>query len=780
MKEKEVPKMSLTYGIIALISLCMVGVCVFADKKRDVWLLFVFVSVSICNLGYFMISVSPSLGSALNSNRIAYLGSVFLPFFMMMMVLRFCGMRRTKPLLITLVILGVVMLGITTSPGILPVYYSTVDIEIADGATKLVREYGPLHALYYVYLIGYMFSMAGVTIYAIAKRKIKTHLHTVLLLCTVFCNILIWLVEQFLPRGFEWLSVSYILTECLILANYRSMQKQGLMSKEGRTLSYTINVLLSIFLLLFANYVRVITMGTSPAMYVISHIVVLMIYLGILVSWGISIYDRIVNREIRRHLIILVALMMFWMLMRTLRLTVFYLVFPIGQWCWYAYYISMILIPQICLFAAKYIGKPEDYRLSKKWSWMYVPSIILILGILTNDLHQLAFRFHLGYEIGWDDYQRTYLYYAAVVWIFSCIAIMIWELIKKCRIPGAHKTVWLPIAMLGIGVVYSVLYALDSDIFGFIEMTAALCFTVVAIWESAIKTGLVQSNTHYDELLKFSGLGVAVVDNDYTVYYRSDDALSLTVEQMKETENGYVMLDGGIRLSGSDIRGGHTLWQEDLSELLDVLDELKELRTELEGSNAVSMQNYRMDKQIRALAEKNRLHDELHKQTARQIDLLDVWLKKLSKTNGPKEKKDLLRRVVVVGAYLKRRNNLILVNEQDGIIKEAELNLSIKEMMKNLQLAGVNCASSVQFEKDLPADVAMKLFDFYEYVVENAFDGLSYLLARFFYRDEHFYACIDAVCSLDLTRLQTEQISVSVSDENNYTLSLKLEGGVGK
>ena len=53
MKEKEVPKMSLTYGIIALISLCMVGVCVLADKKRDIWLLLVFVSVSICNLGYF-------------------------------------------------------------------------------------------------------------------------------------------------------------------------------------------------------------------------------------------------------------------------------------------------------------------------------------------------------------------------------------------------------------------------------------------------------------------------------------------------------------------------------------------------------------------------------------------------------------------------------------------------------------------------------------------------------------------------------------------------------
>ncbi len=771
--------MSLAYGIIALMSLCMVGVCVAADKKRDVWLLLVFVSVSICNLGYFMLSVSQSLASALNSNRLSYLGSVFLPFFMLMMVLRLCGMKRPKPLTITLGAIGIVMLGITTSPGILPIYYSAVDIEIADGATKLVREYGPLHLLYYVYLIGYMFSMVGVAIYAIAK-KIQSSLHTALLLCTVFCNILIWLVEQFLPRGFEWLSVSYILTECLILAIYRSMQKRGLMREEGRTLSYTINVLLTIFLLLFANFVRVITMDTSPAMYVISHIVVLMIYIGILVFWGISVYDRIVNKVIRRHLIILVVLMMFWMLMRTLRHTVFLHVYPLGMWCWYAYYVSMILIPQLCLFATKHIGKPEDFRIPKKWHLMYIPSLLIIAGILTNDLHQLAFYFHKGYKAGWDVYQRGVLYYIATAWIFACIALMIAQLLKRCRVPETHKTIWLPIAMLGIGVAYTIFYTLDSDIFSFIEMTAALCFTVVAIWESCIKTGLVQSNTHYDELLKFSGLGVAVVDSAYTVHYRSDDALLLTAEQMKETENGHVMLDGGIRLSGSEIRGGHTLWQEDLSELLDVLDELKELRTELEGSNAVSMQNYRVNKKIRTLAEKNRLHDELHKQTAHQINLLNDWLKKLTETDDPKEKRELLRRIVVVGAYLKRRNNLILVKEQDGVIKEEELNLSLKEMMKNLLLAGVNCACSVQFENDLPAGVAMKLLDFYEYVAENAFDGLSYLLARFFHRDNCYYACIDAVCSLDLTTLQTEEISVSESDENCYTLSLKVEGGDGR
>jgi hypothetical protein len=240
------------------------------------------------------------------------------------------------------------------------------------------------------------------------------------------------------------------------------------------------------------------------------------------------------------------------------------------------------------------------------------------------------------------------------------------------------------------------------------------------------------------------------------------------------------MLDGGIRVSGSGIKGGYTIYQEDISELLEILDELKELREELQDSNAVSMQNYQIDKRIRALAEKNRLHDELHRQTAKQINLLNDWLTKLSETEDADEKRELLRRIVVAGAYLKRRNNLVLVSEQDGFIKEEELNLSIKEMMKNLQIAGVSCAASVQFERDIPSNVVMQLFDFYEYVVENAFDGLTYLLARFFSRDDSFYCCVDAVCNLDLTVLATETVSVSVTDENYYTLSFKAEGGDGK
>lgn len=768
--------MALVYGIIALISLTMVGVCVAVDKKRDAWLLLLFVSVSICNLGYFMLSVSRDLSAALNSNRCAYAGSVFLPFFMLMMILRFCGIPKRKPLVVILLVIGFFILGITSTPGILRIYYSKVDIVIENGTTRLLREYGPLHKIYYVYLISYMLAMIGIVFYSMIRKKIHSHFHTVLLLCAVCCNIAIWLVEQLIPRGFEMLSISYILSEGFILAIYRSMQRQGYLNSKDAAFSYTIDVLMAVYLLIFANFVRIVTKETTPMLYIVSQVVILMIYIGILVYWGVSVYQRIVNPSIRRYLMALVGLMMFWMLLRTLRTTVFLHVYPIGQWCWYAYYIPMILIPQFCLFAAKYIGKPEEYRLPGTWYFMFIPSLILILGIVTNDIHQWAFRFYQGYEAGWDIYQRSFLYYAAVLWIVSCLVIMITIAIKGCHIPGMHKTIWPPIAMIGLGGGYTILYILNMDLFGFIEMTAALCFIVIGIWESCIKTGLVQSNTHYGELMKYSGLGVAIVDDDGNVHYKSEDARPLSKLQMKEAADQSLMIGHGVRVSSSEIRGGYTLWQEDLSELIRVLDELKEIREDLKDSNSVSMQNYQMDKQARILAETNRLHDELAKQTAPQIDLLNQWLQRISDTSDAAEKKELLRRIVVVGAYLKRRNNMFLISEQDPMltIRARELELSFQEMIKNLQLVGIQCACLVQIGQELPADAAMKLFDFYEYVVENAWDGLHSLLARCFFREGKYHICIDVVSDRDLQKLQSAGIEVSTSDEGCYTVSCKI------
>lgn len=769
--------MTVIYGIIAIISLCMVGTCVAVDKKQDLWVLMVFVSVSLCNLGYFMLSVSNDLEGALNANRIIYLGSVFLPFFMLMMVLKICRIKYNHFLIIALLLIGIVMLGITTSPGVFTIYYSSVDIVYVNNATILVREYGPLHILYYIYLFGYMFMMIIVTIYSIFKKKILSFFHTVLLLCTVFCNLIIWFVEQFLPRGFEWLSLSYIITECFLLIIHQSLYTYTKTDLHKKNKSYTVNVLLSIYLLIFANFVRLVTMYSNSVIYVISHIIVLFIYLGILIFWGFSVIERILNRKIKIYLIVLVGLMMFWMLMRTLRLTVFYHVFPIGQWCWYAYYIGMILIPQLCFFASKYLGKPEDYCLPKKWYWMYAPSLVLIFGILTNDFHQKAFHFYLGYEAGWSIYRHGILYYLAVLWIFVCITLMIIQILKNCRVSSTKKLIWLPIGMLSLGLLYSILYSINIQIFGFIEMTAALCFILVAIWESSIKTGLIPSNTYYDALLEYSGVGVTIINNKDEVQYYSKDSFPLTQEQIKATIHQPLILNSGLRISRFNIRGGYALWQEDLTVLLELLSELQVVYEELKDEVSLNMQNYQIEKRLYTLIERNRLNDKMNQETIKQIDELNQYLSSFVDAKDVNLKKYYLKRIVLVGSYIKRRNNLFLISEQNEMISVEEFNLSVNEVLKNLQFSEMDCACSIQLESQVKNDIIINMFDYFYYILDKVSLLSERILIRFFRRNHIYYVCVDAISRSNLTNISIQNVDVYSSDDNEYTFVYQCQRG---
>lgn len=225
--------MSIAYGILCVISLVLIGVCLAVDRKKDICLLLLFVSVFVCNLGQFLISIAPSLSFALNANRVAYLGQVFLPLLLMKMILNLCNVNYKKWLLTVLTLISIAVLFVTLTPGILTCYYNNVSIEVIDGVTKLVRDYGPLHLLYYIYLFAYFALMLGIIIYATDKQKITSKLHTTFLLSAVLCSIIIWFAEQMLPRGFEFLTVSYIISELFILLLYGILQEYGIRGENG-------------------------------------------------------------------------------------------------------------------------------------------------------------------------------------------------------------------------------------------------------------------------------------------------------------------------------------------------------------------------------------------------------------------------------------------------------------------------------------------------------------------------------------------------------------------
>ena len=216
--------MSTVYGVAMAVSLLMIGIYYYVDRKHDKWLLLLFVSVAVCDFGYFLLSLSKTLDAALWANRIAYLGNVFLPFSLLMMIMALSRFIYPKWLPKVLAAVNTIMFLIAASGGFLPIYYKDVSLGFADGYPVLIKEYGPLHPVYKVFLFAYFVAMVAVIAHTAVKKTVVSSKHTVFLAFLVIGNIAIWLVENMIHSSFEFLSISYIVTEGMILFLYSILQ----------------------------------------------------------------------------------------------------------------------------------------------------------------------------------------------------------------------------------------------------------------------------------------------------------------------------------------------------------------------------------------------------------------------------------------------------------------------------------------------------------------------------------------------------------------------------
>lgn len=237
---------SFIYGICAVLSLLLAGGYCALVRKKENWLIWLYFSVFIANLGYFTLSISTTLEEALLANRLAYLGCVFLPLFMLMTIVKVCHLSVSKIFMWILIGISAVVFLVAASQGYLDLYYREVSLVFVNGAAKLVKAYGPLHALYYVYLFAYFALMIGVISYAVAEKKVDSGKHAGLLAVVVLLNIAIWLVEQLINWDFEFLAVSYIASELLLLFLYGMIQDYEAIAEQkdkGSLLSENIAVL---------------------------------------------------------------------------------------------------------------------------------------------------------------------------------------------------------------------------------------------------------------------------------------------------------------------------------------------------------------------------------------------------------------------------------------------------------------------------------------------------------------------------------------------------------
>ena len=156
-----------------------------------------------------------------------------------------------------------------------------------------------------------------------------------------------------------------------------------------------------------------------------------LLYLSLFAGWGISLYNRTVHPQVRRLLLNVDLLMLFWILVRTLR---FQLNTPpeMDRMLWYLYYAPMLGIPVLCVQLVLTVDRSERYRLSAWARMLWLPSAVLLELVLTNDLHQQVFRLQQPWN---ENYQYGWLFGLVVGWIVICILLAFGIIAHKSRKP---------------------------------------------------------------------------------------------------------------------------------------------------------------------------------------------------------------------------------------------------------------------------------------------------------------------------------------------------------
>lgn len=94
----------------------------------------------------------------------------------------------------------------------------------------------------------------------------------------------------------------------------------------------------------------------------------------------------------------------------------------------------------------------------------------------------------------------------------------------------------------------------------------------------------------------------------------------------------------------------------------------------------------------------------------------------------PEKARELMAKICVLGCYIKRRGNLLLLGEENKQIPAAELENCIRESLDNLRLGGVFTLLDSHCDGTLPVADVVAIYDFYENVAERLLDKATAFL----------------------------------------------------
>lgn len=483
------------------------------------------------------------------------------------------------------------------------------------------------------------------------------------------------------------------------------------------------------------------------------------LYLLLFTLWGFSLDRRIIQRQALHCLRLTAALMLLWLILRTLKYSVV-TGLAAGRYIWYLYYLPMLFLPLLGVYIALSMGKSEDYRLSRGTGMLSIIPAALFLLVITNDLHQQVFAFKSGVPglpvSGTYSYRP--LYFICLGWMVVCMAFSLVCLFRKSRIPSGEGKRITPFVLGCAMLLYSILYlsGIPAVRWWFGDMNVMFCLLYAAIYESCIRCRMIPSNTGYVELFEASTLAACIADRSGRIVLRSRAA----GEDMTCPQEGQrIVRPDGMRISSAPISGGYAVWQDNVRQLAELRTRLNANKEEMERNKKKLKDAYLVQKSLHELTEKNRIYNELEAKHSRQTAQMRQMLARCESA-GPAERRSLLKKVLLLGTYIKRSANLYFLSSEYQWLPQQELRLTVDEAVRALTACGTECGVIYRTTEPMRAFEVVRLFDLLEIVAETTVDDLRSL----FISVSDSAMDLSVECAADLSAIASPEVTVRQED----------------
>ena len=391
--------------------------------------------------------------------------------------------------------------------------------------------------------------------------------------------------------------------------------------------------------------------------------------------------------------------------------------------CYYLIMVLLIFIPVLTLMSVLCMGKHEDYQPPACIWLLLIPSAFFSLSTLLNDQYKLVFPFE-GNEIVYRPaFQGGIIFYLMLLWFISTeLTKVIISMRLGKRLKRLYQNPVIPLILLFVFAVFAVvyfwyhLYRID----GCVSFCIIFFYYEFELYMYCVGIGTVPLTRDYAFAFVNSTMNMQIIDSTGKHAWRSAGARDLTPEMYRKLKEDGCLEDGDHEYHRSAFSGGEIIWEKDIGALNEITKALDQTREELKSELALQSQEAAAQAEERRVLDQNLLYDTMSRDIHPQILYMQKLLSEAEAAASDEVFHACMKKVCLIGTYVKRRCNFLLQKEAGDLVSSLDLQLCFREIGHALDKVGIT--QDIVLDSDfLPeADFAIRCLDLYEQLMEKA------------------------------------------------------------